>query len=258
MVIDALRAYVQLASGLTEVTRERAKSAAKALVAQAGSLGDTPADSAAQVRALADELAKTARGNRDIVLGMVRTEAERAVASLGVASADDVAVLQRQLAALDSRLAALSGQVETAAGGVESSSGDDSEFTSSTKKDMSSKTAEPDVPADPEVSADPAMPTDAEASAGPDIGEIATDADDVHDIPTPTAVKKVIAKKNATRKRAAKPRPSAAPDEPGSAASTGDSDDDPPETSPVTVGSDSDTMSADSTQDPPPPDVSRT
>ena len=56
MVMEALRGYVQLASGLTEVTRERARSAARALVAQAGHLGDS-ADARTQVRALAEDLA---------------------------------------------------------------------------------------------------------------------------------------------------------------------------------------------------------
>ncbi len=34
MVLDGLRGYLQLANGLTDVTRERARAAAKALVAQ--------------------------------------------------------------------------------------------------------------------------------------------------------------------------------------------------------------------------------
>ena len=54
MVIDVLRAYVQVASGLTELTRERAMTAAKALISQASTLSDAPAESSAQVRALAE------------------------------------------------------------------------------------------------------------------------------------------------------------------------------------------------------------
>ena len=47
MVLDGLRAYLQLATGLTEVTRERATAAAKALIAQRALLPDAgrrPAD----------------------------------------------------------------------------------------------------------------------------------------------------------------------------------------------------------------------
>src|SRR5438128_1396172 len=89
MVMEALRGYVQLASGLTEVTRERARSAARAVLAQAGHLGDS-ADTRTQVRALAEDLANTARANRDLLLGMVRTETELVVASLGLVTGDDV------------------------------------------------------------------------------------------------------------------------------------------------------------------------
>jgi polyhydroxyalkanoate synthesis regulator phasin len=108
MVMDALRGYLQLASGLTEVTRERARAAAKALVAQAGSLGDNPGeslgDTSAQVRALADDLARTARANRDLVVSMVRAETERAVGAVGMASTEDVAALRRQVERLERRV----------------------------------------------------------------------------------------------------------------------------------------------------------
>jgi len=104
MVKDALKAYLQLASGLTEVTRERAMSAAQALVTQVGSRSRNPKESSAQVRALADELAKTARDNRDLVMGMVRAETERAVSAVGAASTDEVTALRRRVDAMQSRL----------------------------------------------------------------------------------------------------------------------------------------------------------
>ena len=109
MVMDALRGYLQLASGLTEVTREKARQAAKAMVAQAVHLGERPADARSQVRALADELATTARANRDHLVAIVRVETERAVTAIGVASADDVAALRRRVEALDRRLTDLAG-----------------------------------------------------------------------------------------------------------------------------------------------------
>lgn len=105
MVRDALRGYVQLASGLTDVTKEKARSAAKALVEQVTHLGSSPGDAREQVKALADDLALTARANRDLVLGMVKTETERAVAALGLASDDDLAALRRRVVALEARLA---------------------------------------------------------------------------------------------------------------------------------------------------------
>lgn len=101
--MDALRGYLQLASGLTEVTKDKARQAAKAVVAQAVHLGERPGDARAQVRALADELATTARANRDHLVAMVRVETERAVAGLGVAGADDLAALRRRVEALERR-----------------------------------------------------------------------------------------------------------------------------------------------------------
>ena len=105
MVLDAVRAYAQLASGLTEVTRERAMTTAKALVAQLGALSEAPAQSTAQARVLAEELTKAARANRDAMLSMIRTETERAVAAVGVATGEDLGTMQRRLAALEERLA---------------------------------------------------------------------------------------------------------------------------------------------------------
>lgn len=109
MVIDALRGYLQLASGLTEVSRERARAAARAVVAQAGILGEGPGDTPAQIRRLADELGRTARGNRDLLLGMVHVEAERAAAAVGFAGVDDVAALKLQVERLSRRVDELAG-----------------------------------------------------------------------------------------------------------------------------------------------------
>lgn len=108
--MDALRGYLQLASGLTEVTRERARHAAKAVVAQAAHLGERPGDARTQVRALADELATTARANRDLLVGLVRIETERAVAAIGVASTEDMNALRRRLDRVEGRVADLAGQ----------------------------------------------------------------------------------------------------------------------------------------------------
>jgi hypothetical protein len=104
MVVEALRGYLQLASGLTEVTRARAREAARALVAQAEALTGREGDPSAQVKALAEELATTARANRDLLLSMVRAEVERAVLGLGVASREETADLRRRLTALEARV----------------------------------------------------------------------------------------------------------------------------------------------------------
>ena len=86
MVLDGLRGYLQLATGLTDVTRERALAAAKALVAQgeAGVGAVVPASVRTQVSALADDLVATSKANRDLLVSLVRVEVERSVARLGL------------------------------------------------------------------------------------------------------------------------------------------------------------------------------
>ena len=69
MVIDALRGYVQLANGLTDVTRARALQVARQLVDQGGDLvgqavsaaGST--DVSKQVQSLAEDLLATSLGS---------------------------------------------------------------------------------------------------------------------------------------------------------------------------------------------------
>lgn len=94
MVRDALRGYLGLASGLTEVTVGRATTAAKALVAQ----GEATAE---QVSALADDLVETSRRNREAVATLVRYEVEQALRRLGLAPADEVVNLTDRVRRLE-------------------------------------------------------------------------------------------------------------------------------------------------------------
>ncbi|HVA59148.1 MAG TPA: hypothetical protein VNG13_01260 [Mycobacteriales bacterium] len=97
MIGDALRGYVSLANGLTEVTRARASAAAKALVAQ----GDA---TRAQAASLADDLRKTSKSNRDALVGLVRYEIDRALKRAGLATADAVATLEKRLRRIEGDL----------------------------------------------------------------------------------------------------------------------------------------------------------
>ena len=78
MVMDALRGYVQLANGLTEVTRQRAQQAAKALLQQTGADALTT-----KVTDLADEIVATSKSNRQLLQAIVANEVEGAVSRLG-------------------------------------------------------------------------------------------------------------------------------------------------------------------------------
>ena len=113
MVLDGLRGYLQLASGLTDVTRERARAAARAVVAQGGtSVGAVVPDTVrVQVVSLTDDLLATSRANRDLLLHLVRGEVERTVARLGLVSAQDLAGAGRRLDRIERRLTDLEAQV---------------------------------------------------------------------------------------------------------------------------------------------------
>lgn len=109
MVLDGLRGYLQLASGLTDVTRERALAAAKNLVAQGeASVGAVLPDNArAQVAAVTDDLIATSRANRALLVNLVRGEVERAVARLGLVSAAELDAANRRARRLEDRVADL-------------------------------------------------------------------------------------------------------------------------------------------------------
>ena len=69
---DALKAYLSLAAGITEVTRQRAVATAKALVSQ----GEATAE---QVSSLAEDLVAQTRANREAVSALAKFEVDRAL-----------------------------------------------------------------------------------------------------------------------------------------------------------------------------------
>ena len=117
MVLEGLRGYIQLANGLTDVTRERARSAAKALLAQ-GEVGVgavVPAPVRSQVGALTDDLLATSRANRDLLANLVRAEVERSVARLGLVSAQELSASSRRSRALERRVEELEQELHAVA-----------------------------------------------------------------------------------------------------------------------------------------------
>ncbi|HEY4315926.1 MAG TPA: hypothetical protein VGO19_10525 [Actinomycetes bacterium] len=113
MVLDGLRGYLQLASGLTDVTRERAAAVARSLVAQGeASVGAVVPDSVkAQVSSLTDDLLATSRANRNLLLHVVGGEVERTVTRLGLVSAQDLTTAGRRLDRVERRVTDLEAQV---------------------------------------------------------------------------------------------------------------------------------------------------
>jgi polyhydroxyalkanoate synthesis regulator phasin len=94
MVREALTNYWSLVSGLTEVTRQRARAVAKALAAQ----GEATVE---QVSGLAEEILQTSRANRAALVHLVRYEVERTLSGFGLARAEDVAALQARVVELE-------------------------------------------------------------------------------------------------------------------------------------------------------------
>ena len=112
MVIDGLKAYVQLASGLTDVTRERALAAARTLVAQgeAGVGSVLPDTMRMQVANVTDDLIATSKANRDLLVGLVRAEVERTVSRMGLVSAAELNAATRRAEALDRVMTLIDGR----------------------------------------------------------------------------------------------------------------------------------------------------
>ena len=94
---DALKSYLALASGLTDVTRQRANAAAKALVAQ----GEATAE---QVQSLAEDLLNQSRSNREAISALVKYEVDRALTRVGLATNDEVAELTKRVRQLEGKV----------------------------------------------------------------------------------------------------------------------------------------------------------
>lgn len=96
---DAIKGYLALATGLTDVTKQRATNAAKALVAQ----GEA---TAGQVQSLADDLVAQSKSNREAAVALVRYEVDKALGRVGLVSKDEVDALQARIKSLEAQLRA--------------------------------------------------------------------------------------------------------------------------------------------------------
>ena len=117
---DAMRAYLELALGVTEASRKRATKVIEGLVGKGGELVgrggelvDKGGATAKQVQALAGELVATSTANRASLAKLVRFEVDRALGAVGLATAEEVEdltkrvrELERQLGDAEARLAA--------------------------------------------------------------------------------------------------------------------------------------------------------
>ena len=103
-MIDMFKAYLQVASGVGELTRQRAMEAARAVIAasSAGTVLPVGVDAlTVQVSALADDLLAAGRANSELLRQVVRAEVETVVTRLGLGVDAD---LQGQLTASQARV----------------------------------------------------------------------------------------------------------------------------------------------------------
>lgn len=164
MVREALTGYWSLVSGLTEVTVERARAAARAALAQ----GEATRE---QVSGLAQEITEASRSNREALLKLVRYEAERAAGRLGFASTDEVTTLQGRVRELERSIAALRAAADEVAPRVTAAAADRPVRAAEPVAGPAAGPAEPGAgPAGPGAAepgaAEPAAPVPATKAAG--------------------------------------------------------------------------------------------
>jgi septal ring factor EnvC (AmiA/AmiB activator) len=108
MAFESVRAYVQLASGLGDLTRARATEAAQGLLSLPATSIATGTKMASQATALADELLAAAAANRSNLTIMVRDEVDAAImARLGLVPVAKLQEAQQETTRLREELARL-------------------------------------------------------------------------------------------------------------------------------------------------------
>ena len=107
MVFESVRGYVELASGLGDLTRARALEAAQGLLNLPATGVATGTKMAMQASALADELLSAAVANRANLTALVRTEVDTAVSRLGLVPAKELEESRAEAATLRAEVARL-------------------------------------------------------------------------------------------------------------------------------------------------------
>src|SRR5215216_4379086 len=94
---DAWRAYLELALGLSEASRKKATKVAKDLLGKGGATAE-------QLQTVAEELVKTSAANREAITKLVRSELDRALGVVGLATAEEVGDLTSRVRDLEQQL----------------------------------------------------------------------------------------------------------------------------------------------------------
>jgi polyhydroxyalkanoate synthesis regulator phasin len=95
---DAWRSYLEMAYGLSKTSRKKAEKAVREVVGKSGA-------KASELQQMVEDLLATSGSNRDALVEVIRTELDRALNRVGLAKAEDVAVLRERVAELEASLA---------------------------------------------------------------------------------------------------------------------------------------------------------
>ena len=108
-MLDSLKTYIQLASGLTEATAAKAKETVTGLIGQGLGISAKTPDVVGSVQEMADDLMATSKSNRDLLLSLIRTEVDKAVGRVGFVREDELAALRKHVQRLDEELRVVQG-----------------------------------------------------------------------------------------------------------------------------------------------------
>ena len=111
--LSTVRNYLEMATGLTEATASKAMEVAGSLIAQGVSMGTKqPVDVASSVAQAADDLMAQSKTNRDLLIGLIRTEVDKAIGRVGFVREDELAALRARVEKVEAHPAA-EGAVES-------------------------------------------------------------------------------------------------------------------------------------------------
>ena len=99
MVGEGIQNYVDMAAGVTKVTRDKATAAAKGLLTATG-LEEVAADATDRVGKLTEEIMAASRANRELMGKLIAAEVDKAAARLGFVRAEELDELRRELSEL--------------------------------------------------------------------------------------------------------------------------------------------------------------
>lgn len=94
---DAWRAYLELALGLTEASRKKAAQIVKSVAEQSGAKVE-------DLQGMAEDLLSTGMANRENVVKLIQFELDKALATVGLATKDEVNDLKSRVRQLEQEL----------------------------------------------------------------------------------------------------------------------------------------------------------